>query len=40
MDADSLIRVADRAMYRAKMEGKARIMSAHHPAVYPSGFAT
>jgi diguanylate cyclase (GGDEF)-like protein len=40
MEADSLIRAADRAMYRAKMEGKARIMCAHPPAVHPSGFAT
>jgi diguanylate cyclase (GGDEF)-like protein len=40
MEADSLIRAADRAMYRAKMEGKARIMSAHPPAVHPSGFAS
>jgi PleD family two-component response regulator len=39
MEADSLIRAADRAMYRAKMEGKARIVSAHPPAVHPSGFA-
>jgi diguanylate cyclase (GGDEF)-like protein len=39
-EGDSLIRAADRAMYRAKMEGKARIMSAPptaaHPAARPS----
>jgi diguanylate cyclase (GGDEF)-like protein len=33
MEADGLIRAADRAMYRAKMEGKARIVNASHPAV-------
>jgi diguanylate cyclase (GGDEF)-like protein len=36
MEADSLIRAADRAMYRAKMEGKARIVSAQHLAGHPS----
>jgi diguanylate cyclase (GGDEF)-like protein len=40
MDADGLIRAADRAMYRAKMEGKSRIVSAQrpiaHPATHPS----
>jgi diguanylate cyclase (GGDEF)-like protein len=34
-EADELIRAADRAMYRAKMEGKARIVSAFHPSVDP-----
>jgi PleD family two-component response regulator len=33
MEADSLLRAADSAMYRAKMEGKARIVSSFHPAV-------
>jgi diguanylate cyclase (GGDEF)-like protein len=32
MEAEALIRGADRAMYRAKMEGKARIVRALHPA--------
>jgi diguanylate cyclase (GGDEF)-like protein len=36
MEADGLIRAADRAMYRAKMEGKSRIVSALHPAAHPS----
>jgi len=36
MEADDLIRAADRAMYRAKMEGKARIVGALHPAIGPS----
>jgi len=36
MEADTLIRAADRAMYRAKMEGKARIASALRPAAHPS----
>jgi diguanylate cyclase (GGDEF)-like protein len=35
-EADELIRAADRAMYRAKMEGKARIVSAFHPSVDPA----
>ena len=35
MEADDLIRVADRAMYRAKMEGKARIVTAFEPVVRP-----
>jgi diguanylate cyclase (GGDEF)-like protein len=33
VEPDGLIRAADRAMYRAKMEGKARIVSAHHHGV-------
>jgi diguanylate cyclase (GGDEF)-like protein len=36
MEADGLIRAADRAMYRAKMEGKSRIVSALYPAAHPS----
>jgi len=36
MEADSLLRAADRAMYRAKMEGKARIVSAPQPPPRPS----
>ncbi|MGH9017097.1 MAG: diguanylate cyclase domain-containing protein [Acidimicrobiales bacterium] len=36
MEGDSLIRVADRAMYRAKMEGKARIATAQPLAAQPS----
>lgn len=36
MEPDALIRAADRAMYRAKMEGKARIVSALHPAAHPA----
>jgi diguanylate cyclase (GGDEF)-like protein len=36
MEADALIRAADRAMYRAKMEGKSRIVSALYPAAHPS----
>jgi len=35
MEADDLIRVADRAMYRAKMEGKARIVTAYERVVNP-----
>jgi diguanylate cyclase (GGDEF)-like protein len=37
IEPDSLIRAADRAMYRAKMEGKARIVSALRPPVHPAG---
>jgi diguanylate cyclase (GGDEF)-like protein len=36
MEADGLIRAADSAMYRAKMEGKARIVCAHHQVVQPA----
>jgi diguanylate cyclase (GGDEF)-like protein len=36
IEADGLIRAADRAMYRAKMEGKARIVSAFQPAAHPA----
>jgi diguanylate cyclase (GGDEF)-like protein len=36
MEADDLVRAADRAMYRAKMEGKARIVNAFHPVVAPA----
>ncbi|HTT87413.1 MAG TPA: diguanylate cyclase [Acidimicrobiales bacterium] len=32
VEPDAVIRAADRAMYRAKMEGKARIVRAGHPA--------
>lgn len=35
MEADDLIREADRAMYRAKVEGKARIVTAFEPAWRP-----
>jgi diguanylate cyclase (GGDEF)-like protein len=36
MEADDLVRAADRAMYRAKMEGKARVEIAFHPPVAPA----
>ncbi len=35
MEADDLIRVADRAMYRAKMEGKSRVVTARESVVRP-----
>jgi diguanylate cyclase (GGDEF)-like protein len=34
MEADDLIRVADRAMYQAKIDGKARIVGALDPVVH------